>query len=177
MAKRNSPEPLFEMIEKLIGPEAKQVFETLYENGGELSELEIAEKTDMRMNVVRRALNLLAEKSFVTYRRVRLEDEKNRTIFLWRINYEGIPSIVRTRKKIVLDKLKAVLESQESSDFYQCPNDGIRYNFETAIEYDFTCPRCGAVLEPDEDKELRIEVLKDYIRRIEKELEGDSKPS
>jgi transcription initiation factor TFIIE subunit alpha len=165
-------EKLFIFVERLLGSDARKVFEALYEAGDELTEADIASKTGLKLNVVRWALNVMAEKGLVVYRKQK-HPQKNKLIFYWRINYEGLPSIIKARKKAALERLKALLENEESSFYYVCPNDGTRYTFEEALEYEFTCPRCGSMLVPDTDKELRIELLKQYIRMLEEELKRD----
>jgi len=162
-------EKLYLMIEKLLDKNARQVFQTLFEEGEELTEIDIAERTGLKLNAIRRALNLLAEQGLVVYRRQK-HLEKNRLIFYWKINYEALPAIIEARKKAALDKLKTLLSKEEANMYYVCPNDGTRYTFEEALEHEFTCPRCGSMLVPDQDRELRIELLRQYIAMLEAEL-------
>jgi len=159
---------LYLLIERLIDRDARKVFEVLYEEGEELSEYDIIEKSELRGSVVRRVLNLLAEKGFVVYRKQR-HPEKGRIVFYWRINYEGLPSVIEARKRATLEKLRVLLASEEEAQYFVCPLDGTRYTFEEALEYEFTCPRCGSPLQPDEDKELRLELLRRYVSMLEAE--------
>lgn len=169
---------LYLMVERLIDPVARQVFETLFEEGDELTEVDIAEKTGLKLNAIRRALNMLAEQGFVVYRRQRHPEKPNRMIFYWKVNYESLPSIIASRRRAAIEKLKALLAKEESTVYYVCPNDGTRYTFDEALEHEFTCPRCGSMLVPDEDRELRIQVLQQYIRLLEAEANAGkaSKP-
>ena len=162
-------EKLLLLVERLADRDARKIFEVLYEEGDELSEYDIMEKTELKGSVVRRVLNILAEKGFVAYRRMR-HPEKGRIMFYWRINYEGLPGVIESRKKAALEKLRTLLEREEEAQYYVCPLDGTRYTFEEALEYEFTCPRCGSMLEPDEDRELRIELLKHYISLLEADI-------
>ncbi|NOZ88830.1 MAG: transcription factor [Crenarchaeota archaeon] len=159
------------MIERLVDQDARKVFEALLEEGKELSEYDIMDKTGLRGSVVRRSLNILAEKGFVTYRRVK-HPEKGRIIFYWSINYDGIPAIIEARKRAALEKLRALLQKEEENTYYVCPLDGTRYTFEEALEYEFTCPRCGSMLEPDEDREIRLEILRRYVSMLEADISG-----
>ncbi len=164
-------EKLLLMIERLIDADARKVFETLLEEGKELSEYDIMDKTGLKGSVVRRALNILAEKGFVTYRKVK-HPEKGRIIFYWSISYENIPAIIEARKRAALERLKALLAKEEENTYYVCPLDGSRYTFEEALEYEFSCPRCGSMLQPDEDRELRLEILRRYVSLLEADIGG-----
>ncbi|MET1101994.1 MAG: helix-turn-helix domain-containing protein [Pyrodictiaceae archaeon] len=162
-------EEVFEFIEKLLGEEARRVLEVLLDEPREMTEAEIAEKAGLRISSVRRALNSLAEKNLAIYRRIRLLD-KARIVFYWRANPEGLQSIIMSRKKAVIEKLKTVLEHEKSTYYYICPFDRTRYTLDEAMEYNFTCPRCGSPLEPDEEREARIRILEDTIKRLEESL-------
>jgi transcription initiation factor TFIIE subunit alpha len=167
---------LYLLVERLVDHDARKVFETLYEEGDELSEYDIIEKTGLRSSVVRRVLNLLAEKGFVVYRKQR-HPEKGRLVFYWKINYEGLPGVIESRKRAALERLRALLENEEANQYYVCPLDGTRYTFDEALEYEFTCPRCGSILQPDEDRELRIEILRRYIEVLEAEIVASRRPN
>ncbi len=163
-------------IERLLDPEARDVFVYMFEAGKEVTENEIAEATGLKINSVRRALNMLAEKGLITYRRVRVVDKNGRSnvVFYWKVNPENLKSIVESRKRAVIEKLRSLLEYEESTYYYVCPLDGTRYTLDEAMEYNFTCPRCGSMLVPDEERDLRIEVLKRVIRRLEDEYAGST---
>ncbi len=165
-------ERLYEFIEKLLDREARIVFQYLYESGKEVTEAEIMEKTALRPNDIRRALNELAEKGLVTYRKIRLPDRmgRNSSIFYWRTHANGIKALVMHRKKAVIEKLRILLEHENSNYYYICPLDKTRYNMDEAMEYNFTCPRCGSLLEPDEEREYRVEYLAKLIERLERSL-------
>jgi transcription initiation factor TFIIE subunit alpha len=163
-------------IEKLLDPEARDVFLYMFEAGKEVTENDIAEATKLKINSVRRALNLLAEKGLITYRKVRYVDKNGRPsiMFYWRVNAENLKALVDARKRAVIEKLKMVLEHEESNYYYVCPLDAIRYTMDEAMDYNFTCPRCGSMLVPDEARDHRIEVLRRLIRRLEEEYEREA---
>jgi transcription initiation factor TFIIE subunit alpha len=168
MSEAQEIQKLYLLVERLVDRDARKVFEVLYEEGDELSEYDIIEKSELRGSVVRRVLNLLAEKGFVVYRKQR-HPEKGRIVFYWRINYEGLPSVIEARKRAALEKLRMLLASEEETQYFVCPLDGTRYTFDEALEHEFTCPRCGSPLQPDEDRELRIEILRQYVSLLEAE--------
>lgn len=164
----------FVLIEKIYGSDARAVLETLMKKGKELTEGEIAEHTKLKISSIRRALNTLAESNLVVYRKVQLPD-RARPIFYWRANESGIRSIILSRKRATLEKLKTLLDYEMSTYYYICPFDGARYTFEEALEYDFVCPRCGSVLQPDTRREERIRLLREVIERLERELSNEEK--
>jgi transcription initiation factor TFIIE subunit alpha len=162
---------LLDFIERLTDPEARKVFEILYNDGSELSEVEIAEKAGMKANTVRRALNILAEHNLAVYRRIR-DPATGRIVALWQVNYDGLLAEIESRKRGVLERLRALLEHEKQNYFYVCPRDGTRYTFDEALEQDFTCPRCGSPLDEDRERDLRIRILESYVRRLGEELDG-----
>lgn len=174
MTSSSELEKLYTFIERLIDRDARIVLQALYEEGGELSEIDLAEKTGLKLNAIRRSLNLLAEKGLAVYRRQK-HPEKNRLIFYWRINYEGLPAIIEARKRATLERLQMLLEREESIHYYVCPTDGTKYTFEEALDHEFTCPRCGTMLVPDQDRELRIQIIRQYIALLEAEI-NSAKP-
>jgi len=161
------------MIERMYGPEARRVLEYLLEKNREVKDEEIAEETGLRINTVRRALYLLLEHSLVMYRRVR-DRNSGWYIYYWQVNVDQINAILYARKKMVLEKLKARLRYEESNEFYVCPNDGSRYTFDEAVDNDFRCPRCGAMLDYEDNSRYK-EVLRKRIAIIEEELKREAK--
>ncbi len=160
----------YQLIEKIYGTEARLVLETLMKEGKELTEGDISQKTGLKISTIRRVLNVLAEDSLVVYRKIQRFDRMKRPVFLWRANESGIRAIIIQRKRATLEKLRTILEHEESTHYYVCPFDNTRYTFEEAFEYNFTCPRCGSILEPDTMREERIRFLREIIGRLEEEL-------
>ena len=176
MPRGDTLEQLKLFIERLLDQDARDVFAYMFEAGKEVTETEIAEATGLKINSVRKALNMLAERGLITYRRVRAIDKNGRSsiVFYWKVNPENLRSLVESRKRAVIEKLKSLLEHEESTYYYVCPLDGTRYTLDEAMEYNFTCPRCGSMLVPDEEREARIEVLRRLVRRLEEEYAGSS---
>ncbi len=163
------------LIEALTGKEAREVFKHLLEQGKELTDEEISRNVNMRVNAVRKALYALSELGLISYRRVR---DKNTGwyIYYWRVNIENIDSILITRKKEILKKLKERLEYEKGNTFFVCENEGIRYTFDEAFEHDFRCPRCGGNLIHIDNGEV-VKVLEERIKILEEELKRETKPS
>ncbi len=162
-------EALYTFVERLYGPDVREVLRVLYESKQEFTEDQLSEKTGLKHNNVRRALNKLMEAGLVVYRKQR-DPDTGRLVFYWRVNYENLKPLLVSRKKAVIERLRARLEYEKENTFFVCPNDGLRFTFDEAMEYDMTCPRCGSPLVPDESQEEIIRVLEEVIRKLEEEV-------
>ena len=162
-------EHLYVFVERLYGPEVREVLRTLYESKQELTEDQLGEKLGVRPNDVRRALNRLLEAGLVVYRRQR-DPDTGKPVYYWRLNFENIRNLLVARKKLVIERLRTRLEYEQENVFFICPNDGLRFTLDEAMEYDMIRPRCGTPLEPDELRDAIIEVLEEVISALEKEV-------
>lgn len=163
-----SRDHIHKVVASLVGDDAANIFTYLYERGGEATEEEIASKMKMRMNAVRKALYSLLEQNLVSYRRVR-DKNSGWYVYYWQVHEGQLLALILSRKRAVLDKLKARLAFELENTFYQCPADSTRYSFNEAVEYEFTCPRCGASLVYVDNTSV-VRVLKEVIKRLEEEL-------
>ncbi len=160
-----------EMFTKLdpkrrLGKKARKVFMHLAASKTVVAEETIGRDLGLKSNEARRILQVLSEEAFITYKKTRTGD---RTLHGWIINYEQLESILIGRLRKTLDKLRARLEYESQGVLYVCPREGIRYTLDQAIENDFICPRCGALLE-EYDNTAAVEFLREQINRIENAL-------
>jgi len=161
IAKRLDPEKTVEILRKLAF-EAKQ-------RG--ISDEDIENMTGFKQSEIRRALRLFYEEGMATYRRGR-HPETGATRYYWVLNYNLMNTSFLAKKKAILEKLRVRLEHEETNTFYVCPADGSRYTFDEAYDVEFTCPKCGSLLE-EEDNTGRVGFLRDRIRRLEEEIVRD----
>ena len=149
------------------------IFKLLLQNTSQkgLSDEDLEAITGYRQGEIRKILRLFYEIHIANYRRGR-HPETGATRYYWKIDVDTINVNLVRRKKAVLEKLKYRLQHEESTTFYVCPNDGSRYSFDEAYEYEFTCPKCGALLEEEDNTPYR-EVLKATIKRLEEEIRRD----
>ena len=158
-----------------IPPEkALLIFRLLARSGASrgLSDEDLEALTGYRQSEIRRILRLLYENRVISYRKGR-HPKSDATRYYWSIDYESINITLVRVKKNVLSKLKMRLEFEEGNSFYVCPNDGNRYTFDEALENDFSCPRCGSILDVDYEAERIKEYLRMRITELEKEIESD----
>ncbi len=168
-----SKETLLAIVERMVGPEGRKVFEILLEAGTELSDEEIAQRADLRINDVRRVLYELTRLGFVSYKRIS-RGEGYWYSYKWYIDLDTLARTLLHRKKSVVKRLEERLEYERSNVFYQCPMDGSRYTFDEAFENYFRCPRCGSEL-VEVDNSNVVKVLEQLIEKLKKEIEEDEK--
>jgi len=129
----------------------------------------IANDSGVRLNIVRKILYKLYDKTLVSAKRVR--DEKTGWyIFYWKLQPDQLDAFIRSRKKRTLEKLRARLEYEKSHSFFLCNKcGGVRLPFEEAIESAFKCPKCGGQF-VDSDNNKIISELTKIIERLESEV-------
>ena len=135
-------------------------------NAEETTDDEIATKTGIRLNSVRKILYKLYDHSLVSLRRTR-DPKTGWFIFHWRLQSDQLEGFIQSQKRRVLEKLNIRLEFEKNHDFYSCCTPGCkRIPFEDAVELVFKCAACGKpLMHCDNDKILealgkRVEILR-----------------
>src|SRR5512136_1330410 len=112
----------------------------------ETTDDEIATKTGIRLNSVRKILYKLYDHSLVSLRRTR-DPKTGWFIFHWRLQPDQLEGFILSQKRRVLEKLDIRLQYEKNHDFYYCYTPGCkRIPFEDAVELVFKCPTCGKPL-------------------------------
>jgi transcription initiation factor TFIIE subunit alpha len=148
--------------------EAVKLIEIL-KNSEEITDDEIANKTGIRLNSVRKILYKLYDHSLVGLRRTR-DPKTGWFIFHWRLQPDQLEGFILSQKRRVLEKLDVRLEYEKNHDFYYCYTPGCkRVPFEEAVELVFLCPSCGKpLMHYDNDKILGA--LSKRVGQLRKEL-------
>jgi transcription initiation factor TFIIE subunit alpha len=129
-------------VAALFGEDAVRVVEVL-EGVHEIVDIEIANKTQIQLKMVRKALYSLYDHSIVALRRCR-DKETGWFIFNWRLQPDQLEGFIQNEKRRVLEKLEIRLEYEKSHEFYGCQTLGCkRFPFEEASELLFKCPACN----------------------------------
>jgi len=129
-------------VAALFGEDAVRVVETL-QGVDEITDNEIVDKTQIRLNMVRKALYRLYDHSLVTLRQSR-DKETGWFIFNWRLQPDQLEGFILNQKRRVLEKLETRLEYEKSHEFYTCQTPGCkRFPFAEAFELLFKCPACN----------------------------------
>jgi transcription initiation factor TFIIE subunit alpha len=161
-------ETLMKVAASFGDEEAIRIVEIL-KNSGEITDDQIANKTGIRLNTVRKILYNLYNHSLVRLRRTR--DEKTGWfIFHWKLQPDQLEGFIINQKRRVLEKLQARLEYEKTHDFYYCHTPGCkRIPFEEAVEHVFRCPLCNKPLMHYDNTKI-IEVLTQKVEQLRKEL-------
>ncbi len=140
-----SYDTLMKVASVLGGEEAVKIVEVMSQVD-EITDEEIVDKTEIKLNAVRKILYRLYDHSIVALRRTR---DKNTGwfIFHWRLQPDQIDGFLTNQKRRILEKLETRLNYEKNHDFYYCYTPGCRrLPFEEATEYVFRCPKCDKPL-------------------------------
>lgn len=161
-------ETLGKVAEVLGGEEAVKIVDVLREVD-ETTDEEIASRTEIRLNIVRKILYKLYDHSLVTLRRSR-DQTTGWFIFHWRLQPDQLEGFILNQKRRVLEKLETRLDYEKNHDFYYCYTPGCRrIPFINAVELVFRCPTCNKSL-MHFDNERVIEALSEKVEQLRKEL-------
>ena len=161
-------------VASALGEEdAVKLIENL-KNAEETTDDELATKTGIRLNSVRKILYKLYDHSLVSLRRTR-DPKTGWFIFHWRLQPDQLEGFILSQKRRVLEKLNVRLEYEKNHDFYYCNTTGCkRVPFEEAIELVFHCSTCGKSLVHSGNEKL-VEILSTKVEQLRKELgEGEA---
>ena len=161
-------EEVLEFVARVVGGEdAVKIVQVLGDK--EMGDEEIARKTGLKDDIVRRTLYKLYRNLVVSLRRER-DEETGRFKFFWSLNPGQLEAFVRSWKKKILRRLEAKLKYEEENQFFSCGTPGCRrYTFDEASDNFFRCPRCGQPLEFEDNTKI-INALRAKIRQIREEL-------
>ncbi len=126
---------------------------------GNTNDLEIAEKTDIKLNTVRKVLYKLYDAGLATYKKSN-DPETKKFIYNWRFDQEKVTDIINQKIEKFSEDIDKSIEYEEENMFFACKDNGHRYKFEEASENNFTCPKCGESLEYQDNTAIISELLK-----------------
>ncbi len=131
---------------------------------------EIAEKTGIRLNIVRKVLYKLYDEGLASYRRDK-DKETQWYTYDWKFKVDEVEKLKEKRNEEDLAQLKAMLDEEENNMYFICPYGHYRLNFENASDprVEFLCPECDAELVHDDNQDI-IDDLKRRIKAIEDQM-------
>lgn len=127
-------------LRSLVGDDGLKMIEQMPE--GDVTDEEIANKTGVLLNTVRRTLFILYENKFAIVVRER-DSNSGWLTYLWHLDFSDIEHQLMREKKKLLRNLKTRLDFEENNVFYVCPQGCVRLLFDEATETEFLCPMCG----------------------------------
>jgi transcription initiation factor TFIIE subunit alpha len=135
----------------------------------EITDDEIANKTGIRLNTVRKILYKLYDHSLVSLRRTR-DPKTGWFIFHWKLQADQLEGFILSQKRRVLEKLTVRLDYERTHDFYYCNSPECkRVTFEDAVESVFHCAACSKPLIHFENG-VMIDKLGQKVDVLRKEL-------
>lgn len=150
-------------IKSLVGEDGLKMIEGMPE--GEVTDEQIAEKTEILLNTVRRALFILYQNKLTICRRER-DSNSGWLTYLWHLDFSGIEQQLSREKRRLTRNLKTRLDFEENNLFYVCPMGCVRLLFDEATETEFLCPMCGEDLTHYDNSHF-VDVLKKRIENLD----------
>ena len=131
---------------------------------------EIAEKTGIRLNLVRKILYKLYDLKLASYKRSK-DPETQWFTYSWKFEKDEVVKHIREACEADVKHFEEALNEEENNMYFICPQGHVRFDFNTASEYEFICPECGEEMEFF-DNEEQINQLKDIIENIKLNLDN-----
>jgi transcription initiation factor TFIIE subunit alpha len=131
---------------------------------GKTTDEEIAEHTEIRLNIVRRVLYKLYDAGIASYKRSK-DPETQWYTYNWKFEEKKVFEMLDEKYEKISQDLNESLIYEEENMFFICKLNGHRYNFEEASESNFTCGDCGAPLEYQDNSAI-ISELKELKERM-----------
>ncbi len=122
---------------------------------------EIAEKTEIRLNIVRKVLYKLYDAKLASYKRSK-DPETQWYTYTWKFDNNEVNEQIENKATNIINNLEKQLQNEENGMFFVCPNDKSRFDFDNATETGFICPQCGEEI-IYEDNSPKIEKIKAKI--------------
>ena len=155
-----------ETVEKTIIPIINALID-----GVETDE-EIANKTEIKLNIVRKILYKLYDLKIANYKRSK-DPETQWFSYSWKFDEEELIRQINEECEGELNELNAQLESEENNMFFVCPKGHVRYNFDEASDEEFLCV-CGEELEFQDNADI-IKQIKKNIKLTKSDLTSFNK--
>ena len=161
---------VFMKVAQALGEEEAVKLIDILKNSSETTDDEIANKTGVRLNSVRKILYKLYDHSLVSLRRTR-DPNTGWFIFHWKLQPDQLEGFILSQKRRVLEKLVFRLEHEKNHDFYYCGTPGCnKIPFEEALELLFKCPTCNKPSMHYDNSEL-TQALTKKVDQLRKELD------
>ncbi|MCS7113499.1 MAG: transcription factor [Candidatus Bathyarchaeota archaeon] len=142
----------------------------LLEDGVPRTVEEIAFQTGIRASDIRKALYILSNLALASTVREYGGGQYGVYQYKWILHKERVEGFITQERRKILKRLKERMEFEEGNQFYACGNEGCpRYTFDEAMDLNFRCERCGAMLKPIDNSRFK-EILTKKIEEMERTL-------
>jgi transcription initiation factor TFIIE subunit alpha len=133
---------------------------------------EIANKTGIKLNIVRKILYKLYDLGLASYKRSK-DPETQWFTYTWKFEKDEVINHIIKDSEEYLKMLNDELEREENSMFFICPQGHVRLDFDDASDYEFLCPVCGEELEFQDNADT-IKQIKEDIKMVESNFKSFS---
>ena len=133
---------------------------------------EIAEKTGIKLNIVRKVLYRLYDFGLASYKRSK-DPETQWFTYSWKFEREEVINKIIKDSEAYLKMLNEELENEENNMFFVCSKGHVRLDFNESSDYEFICPVCGNELEFQDNSEA-VKQIKEDIAMVESNFESFS---
>ena len=140
-----------EVIIEVAGQDVVPLVKIL-KNKKNVSEFKLAESLKQEVNKTRNMLYRLYDSNLVSFIR-RKDKKKGWYIYYWTFDLKRTRFLVTELKKKRLEKLECRLEREKKGQFFLCPNQCMRVDFDQAMNFEFKCPECGELIEQEDNTE------------------------
>lgn len=159
---------LMELLNQIAGEHGYEVAKAISKE--ELTDDEVAKRTGMRINLVRRILYDLYDNRVVNYRRTR-DENSGWYIYYWQLDPERALGYVNANRRLLLQKLDEQLDRERNTIYFNCGNSCPKVPFEQAAENDFKCPKCGEKLESYDNSNV-VTSLEHRVQSLRQQILG-----
>ena len=163
------------LIMGILGEEGLRLTKQLQGNDN-ISEFTLATKLRRDIKLVRKMLYHLYNNNLVSFTRKK-DKQKGWYIYYWTFVPESLKFLYIKNKKERLARFKEQLAREEAEQFFSCPKNCVRLDFDQAMDFEFRCPECGELIIQDMDKDNTVSELNKWITRLEKELAEEKNQS
>src|SRR3989344_2101041 len=161
-------QPLMEELVKEVAGDDVLALLRLILGKSNVSEFKIAEKLNITVNQVRNMLYRLNEHNLVAFTRKK-DKEKGWYIYFWTFDTFNARLLIIERKQKKIAELKRMINEENTTGMYVCPNKCVRVNAQQALDLEYKCPTCNSLLKEEDSRQL-IEKTRSLIDKIRAEL-------
>lgn len=103
---------------------------------------EIAEKTEVKLNIVRKVLYKLYDAGLASYKRNK-DPETQWYTYTWKFHTDNVTDQIESKAEDMINNLRKLLEFEENNMFFVCEDGHARFDFDESASRGFICPECG----------------------------------
>lgn len=156
------------MVQEIAGLQGFKIVELLVKKK-KIDEFKISSNLKLEVNFVRSLLYKLYSKKIVSYSKER-DLKKGWWIYSWEIHPKKIKDLLIMERMKELDNLGNAKIGRTGAQMYVCDLCAVEVNFSGAVDSEFKCFSCGALLKNFDNTHV-INEMDDKIKKINAEIE------